>query len=145
MAQSKPKTSSLVSVSFFVIVTWTVAGWLIIELIQNPSTYFLIKLVLAPILLVIGIIIAMKSLTSSLTLTFGDNKISYQHLLGSEKRYKLSDIQVWKEDVVKRKNSDYRRLSILLNNGKKLQLSNHENTNYDQVIQYLKKKVRTKK
>ena len=44
-----------------------------------------------------------------------------------------------------RKSSEYRRLSILLVKDKKLLLSNHENTNYQDVVNYLKKKVKKRK
>ena len=75
-------------------------------------------------------------------LTLDKNKLTYHYLWGTKQKHPLSDINDWQEEVVKRKNSAYHRLSIHLVNGKKLNLSNHENSHYDKVVNYLRKKVK---
>ena len=145
MIRSHPKSSSMISIGIFLIGTLGVAIWLLVALMQNPAAYFWVKLILAPVLLVIGIIVAAKTYFSALILTVGDNRLTYRYLFGSEKRHKITAIVSWQEEVVKRKSSEYRRLSMLLVNGKKLQLSNHENSNYKDVVNYLKKKVKKHK
>ena len=143
MIQSQPKSSSMVAIGLFLLGTLVVNIWLLVELLQNPGTFFLIKLILAPTLLVIGIIVAVKSYTSAMIITIGNNRLTYRHFLGPESTYKITEITSWQEEVVKRKDSEYRRLSIQLVDRKKLQLSNLENSNYERVVNYLKKKVNT--
>ncbi len=144
MTKSEPKSNSLISIGFFLLAVIAVDVWLFWELLQYPESYFLIKLILAPTLLVIGIAVAVKSYSSALILTMGNNSITYRYLFGSNRKHKISDVVNWQEEVVKRKSSEYRQLSIRLANGKKLKLSNLENTNYDKLVSYLKKKVKVK-
>ena len=144
MITSKPKTTSLIAIGLFLIGLWAADILLFIALLQNPESYFWAKLILAPTLLVIGLMVAIKSYFSTLTLTLGNNQLTYRYYIGSEKKYKIKEISSYKEEVVKRKNSEYRSLSIKLADGKTLRLSNHENNCYNEVFQYLSKKVRSK-
>ena len=140
MIHSRPASNVLVSVGFFLTGILALVVWLVYQLITDPSDYFIAKLILTPALVVIGITIAIKSYFSAVSITLGDNKISYRYLLGSHKVHKINDITKWSEDIVKRKKSEYRSLTIQLTNGKKLRLSNHENSQYDKLVSYLKKK-----
>ncbi len=141
MIQSKPKSSSRIATGFFLTLVLVATVWLAVALIRNPESYFLMKLILTPLLLAIAIIVAIKSYSSAITMTFKDNKLTYQYLIGPAKTHKISEIVDWREDVVKQKSTEYRRITIQLPNNKKLHLSNQENSNYKSVINYLKKKV----
>ncbi|MEO9871802.1 hypothetical protein [Ekhidna sp.] len=142
MINSKPKSSSILAVGLFLVGILAAAIWLFAGLIQNPTSYFWIKLILAPTVLVIGILVTVKSYSSAMTITIGNNKLTYRYLIGSESKHKIAEIESWQEDIIKRKSSEYRQLSMQLANGKKLKLSNHENSNYKEVVNYLKKKVK---
>jgi hypothetical protein len=142
MINSRPKQSTLFSVTLALVGILAVDAWILTDLLSNPSAYFFLKLVLAPTLLVIAIIVISKSYFSALHLSLGDNKISYRYLLGKRTSHSLKEIAAWSEEVINRKNSEYRRLTIKLNNGKKLRLSNHENSEYKMVINYLNKKAK---
>ncbi|MEO9484552.1 MAG: hypothetical protein ABJG47_13935 [Ekhidna sp.] len=142
MTTSQPKSSLLISIGVFLIGILAADAWLFYELVQNPASYLWAKLILAPTLLVIGIVVAIKGYTSALRLTIGNDKLTYQYLMGSRKKHKITEITSWNEEIVKSKNGVYKRLSIQLKNGKLLRLSNHENSNYESVLNYLKKKVK---
>ncbi len=145
MIQSKPKSSILISIGLFLIGILVADGWLFYTLLQNPDSYLWLKLIFTPILLVIAIAIARKGYTSALRLMIGNNKLTYQYFLGTKKSFKISEITSWHEEVVKQKNADYKRLTIVLSNDKVLHISNQENSNYQQVLNYIKKKVKTSK
>lgn len=145
MIQSKPKSSVMISIGVFLVGILIADAWLFYALINNPSSYLWLKLILTPILLVMAIAIARKGYTSALRLTIGNNQLTYRYFLSSKKSYKILDVTSWHEEVVKSKNTDYKRLSIILVNGKMLQLSNQENSNYQTVLNYLKKKVKVSK
>lgn len=142
MTTSQPKFASLFAVIFFMLIVLAVDVWIVMGLINNPQSYFIAKLILAPLLFVIAIMVGVKSYFSAIAISLGSNKISYKYPLGSKREYALKAISNWTEDIVKRSGTEYRQLSIRLTNGKKLKISNHENTNYGQVISYLKKKVK---
>ncbi|MEM9328924.1 MAG: hypothetical protein AAGA85_24885 [Bacteroidota bacterium] len=142
MIHSRPQSNALFAVGLFVVLTLAADLWIVIGLINDPSSYFLAKLLLVPILFVIAIIVMSKSYFSSISLKLGNNQLTYRYPLGAERKHKLSDVSGWHENVVQRKSSTYRRLSIRLVTGKKLLLSNHENSDYDKVVSYLKKKVK---
>ena len=144
MIHSQPKSATLTALGIFLILILGVSLWLFYELICSPESFFILKLILAPLLLVIAIIVATKGYLTAVTVWLGDNQIAYRYPFGSQIKLKLSAIAHWEESVVKRKKSVYRSLTIVLTNGKKLQVSNHENTHYDQLLSYLKKKVKVR-
>ncbi|MFT4736085.1 MAG: hypothetical protein ACI8QD_002267 [Cyclobacteriaceae bacterium] len=144
MITSKPKSTALFSIAIFVGLALAAAIWILIELILFPQSYLIIKIILAPILFVIVLIVVVKTYFSAVTVSLGNNSIIYQYYLGKRKTYKTSSVAYWKEEVVKTKKKDYRRLSIALSHGKTIHLSNQENENYDKVIGYLTKKVKVK-
>ncbi len=143
MIQSRPRSNALFAVGLFIILTLAVDGWILAGLITDPSSYFMAKLILVPTLLVIGIIVASKSYFSAMTLTLGNDRLTYQYPFGPKKKHKISEVAAWEETVIKRKSSTYKRLTIRLTGGKKLHLSNQENSDYDKVLKYLKKKVKS--
>ncbi len=143
MIHSKPKSSIMISIGIFLILILAADAWLFNDLIQHPDSYFWLKLILSPILLVIAIAIARKGYTSALRLTIGNNKLTYCYLFGTKKSHKISEVKSWHEEVVKQKNGEYKRVTMVLSTSRALQLSNQENSNYQQVVNYLRKKVKT--
>ena len=142
MIISKPKTSTLISVGIFLAGILAASVWIGIELIKNPAVFFWIKLVLLPVLLVIALVVAIKTYQGAVTLQLGNNRLTYQMPGGSLHQFPISDLQNWHEEVIQRKKTKYSRLTIRLKNGKELHLSNQENSAYDQVINYLRKKAK---
>ncbi len=142
MIHSRPRSNALFAVGFFIVLTLAVDGWILAGLINDPSSYFIAKLILVPTLLVIVIIVASKSYFSAMTMTLGNDRLTYRYPFGSRKQHKVSEIAAWDETVIKRKSSTYKRLTIRLATGKKLHVSNQENSDYDKVLKYLKKKVK---
>ncbi|NQZ78442.1 MAG: hypothetical protein HRT61_20380 [Ekhidna sp.] len=142
MTHSKPKIASLFAVILFLLIVLSVEFWLILGIYKNPESYFYAKAILVPILFVIAILVGVKSYFSSISISLGNNKITYKFPLGSKHEYGIKEIATWDEEVVKRGTSEFRQLSIQLKNDKKLRISNHENTNYGDIRSYLKKKVK---
>lgn len=117
-------------------------GWLIFGLIADPQNFLIWKLILIPVLFVIGLTVAVKSYFRAVHLELGKERLSYRYPFGRQKTYKLSEVKKWDETVIKRKDSTYKQLVIEMKNSKKLAVSNQENSNYDQIIKYLGKKVK---
>lgn len=119
--------------------------WLFNALIQNPEDFFWWKLIFTPVLLVVAIAIARKGYTTAFRLTIGNNQLTYRYLLSAKKTHNITEVSSWHEEVVKNKKLEYKRLTVILSNGRVLQLSNQENSNYQKVIDYLRKRVKMKK
>ena len=61
----------------------------------------------------------------------------------SKKKYQVKEVVSWKEETVKTGRSLFRELVVRFEKHK-LKLSNQENSSYDQVITYMKKKAKNK-
>ncbi|MEP0365420.1 MAG: hypothetical protein ABJN36_08060 [Cyclobacteriaceae bacterium] len=145
MIVSKPKSNTTVALGVFLVLIFVVFFFLLNSLISVPD-YFIFKLVLTPIVLVIGLIVLSKFLGSLKVVTLGKDKITVLYLI-TRMRISIDVSQVlgWREEVVKTKNGDFCEVKILYTKKKILKLSNKENTEYDKVIQYLKKRVKVGK
>lgn len=143
MIVSKPKSQTVFALSLFQVIILAVTIWVIIDLVNHPEAYFLAKLLLAPILLVIWVFVAVKFYVSLKTIEAGDNKISVKFPLKKEQVYKLADIHGWKEETVKTKGGDFKELQIKVSN-QLIKISNREHTSYDDLRKYLRKKAKQK-
>ena len=141
MIVSKPKSQSVFALSLFLIIIMGVVFWLLLDLIRYPESYFLVKIILAPILIVIWIFITVNFYSSSKTIEFGDNKISFKLPFQAKKTFKINEVRNWKEEKVKTRGNEFKELQITLAKHQ-LRISNREHTSYDEVRKYLKKKVK---
>ena len=142
MIQSRPKSSLLISIGFILVCLVVADGWLFYSLLRHPDQFFWWKLVLTPTLLVIAIAIARKGYQSTLQFSIGNNQLTYRYLFGRSRTHKISEVKSWHEETVNGKKVAYQRVTILLANGRVLQLSNQENSQYPKVVSYLKKRVK---
>ena len=115
------------------------------SLLTEPS-YFIVKLILTPVVLVIGLLVLGKLLGAIKVVRVGDNKIEVFYPISRMRtNIQVPNLLGWKEEVVKTKNGEYREVKILYTKKKILKLSNRENTEYEAIVKYLKKKVRFKR
>lgn len=142
MIVSKPKFGTSFSLGIFLLVILVVFFFLFDGLLRN-SDYFWVKLILAPVLLAIGLVVFGKFLAGMKQVTLGDGKIEVLYLVSRQKiRLHVKDVLGWREEAVKTKNGDFREVKILYGKNKILKLSNKESTDYDKVVKYLKQKVK---
>jgi len=142
MIHSKPKSNTLFAVGIFLLIVFAVDIWFLLTLINNPENYFFWKLLLIPTLLVIALIVGSKTYFASAQISLGKDRLTYRYPLQTGKTFKISAISSWKEEIIKRKSSTFKHLTIKMKHGTRLRISNHENTEYDKVVMYLKKKVK---
>ena len=145
MIVSKPKTQTLTALTIFLVLIFAVFFMLLNSLLTDPS-YFIVKLILTPVVLVIGLLVLGKLLGAIKVVRIGDNKIEVFYPISRMRTIiNVPNVLGWKEEVVNTKNGEYREVKILYTKKKILKLSNRENTEYDAVVKYLKKKVKFKK
>ena len=146
MIVSKPKTSTITSFVFFLLITVVVLGMNVWAVTQSPKpawyNYATIGL-LAPI----GLFVLYKIFIRYKIILLGNNQIEVRFpVLRQFKKYNLGEVQFWFENQVKTgKNSIYKELVIKFEDGKKISLSPKESTEYERSIQYLKQKLPKKK
>ena len=79
-------------------------------------------------------------------ISLGDGKLEVLYLISRSRiKLKVDEILGWHEEVIDTKGGEFRELKVLYAKKKIIKLSNKENTEYDQVVKYLKKKVKIKK
>ncbi|MEQ9302529.1 MAG: hypothetical protein RJQ14_01335 [Marinoscillum sp.] len=145
MIISKPKTQTLTALSLFLILIFA-SFFLLLNSLLKDEAYFIFKLILAPIVLVIGLLVMGKLLGAIKVVKLGDNKMeAFYPITRMRIKIDVKDILGWREEVVKTKNGEFREVKILFTKKKILKLSNRENSEYDAVIKYLKKKVKVKR
>jgi hypothetical protein len=77
----------------------------------------------------------------------GNNKVTVQlPVLRRFREYSLENIIAWAENKVKTgKNSSFKELQILFDDGKKIVASHKEHTEYERMLKYLSQKAPGKK
>ncbi|REE01600.1 hypothetical protein [Marinoscillum furvescens] len=145
MIVSKPKTNTLTALTIFLILIFG-SFFVLLDSLLSSESYFIVKLILAPVVLVIGLVVLGKLLGAIKIVKLGDNKLQIFYPISRLKvEVKVPDILGYREEVIATKNGEFREVKILYTKKKILKLSNRENTEYDAVVRYLKKKVKVKK
>ncbi len=146
MIISKPQTGTILSFSLFLVITIVVIvmNVLAISLDANPMWYnYLILALLIPM----GSFVIYKIFIRYQVIQMGNNKISVRlPVLRKFREYSLANIIAWAENKVKTgKNSNFKELQILFDDGKKIVASHKEHTEYDRMLKYLSQKAPGKK
>lgn len=145
MIISRPRTNTITALTLFLILIFTSFFMLLHSLLSHES-WFWIKLILAPVVLAIGLVVLGKVLGAIKVVKLGEKKLQiFYPITRLRVDVKVPDILGWREEVIKTKNGEFREVKILYTKKKILKLSNKENTEYDAVIGYLKKKVKVKR
>ena len=144
MIVSKPKTQTLTALTIFLVLIFA-SFFLLLNSLLKEESFFIAKLVLAPIVLVIGLLVLGKLLGAIKVVKVGDNKIEVFYPISRLRTsIKIGDVLGWHEEVVKTKNGEFREVKVLYSRKKILKLSNRENTEYEAIVNYLRKKVKIK-
>lgn len=145
MIVSKPKANTITALTIFLILIF-ISFFMLLSSLLSSESYFIVKLILAPIVLAIGLIVLGKLLGAIKVVKLGKGAL---HIFYPVSRMRttidVKDILGWREEVIKTKNGEFREVKILYGQKKILKLSNKENTEYEAVVNYLKKKVKVKK
>jgi len=141
MIKSTPRYQTVFALSIFLFMLFGSFFLLLDSLLNNPQ-YFIIKLILTPLVLVIGLLILNKLIASVKIIEAGNSQLRVFHPI-SRKRIKLpiKEIKGWQEEVVKTKNGEFRETKILYGKKNIIKLSNKENTAYEKIVKYLSQKA----
>ncbi|MBL3656622.1 hypothetical protein [Fulvivirga sediminis] len=139
MIVAKPKKGTLFSLGLFIVLAVGLATYITYTMLQGQPVWY--QYALVALLYPIGIGLAIKVVWGYKVITVGKNKISIKYPIRFQTvEYTLKQLISWKEAIVKTGTGTFKEVSIKFDNGKVLNLSYQEHTDYPQVIQYLKKK-----
>ncbi len=146
MITSKPKTSTVSSFVFFLLITIVVVAMNSIAIFKGQLIAWYNYAVIA-IMVPIGIFVFYKIFLRYKILRLGNNQIQIDYpMLRQSKVYRLDQVASWIENRVKTgKNSEYKELQIRFADGTKINIGHKEHTEYAKMVQYLAQKAPKKK
>jgi len=137
MITSKPKASTLLSITLFSVPMLGMGVYGFSYLLENPEWYHYAMAVIGT---PVGAGLLLRQLVSYKTITVGKKKLILNYLVkGKATSYLLKDIDYWKESIVKTASGTYKETEIKLTEKIKLTISKQEYSNYDKVVSYLRK------
>jgi hypothetical protein len=145
MIVSKPRINTVFALSIFLVLVFG-SFFLLLDSLLKSESFFIVKLILTPITLVIALLVLGKLLAAIKIVKAGNNKLHiFFPISRSRIELPLEEIKGWREDVVKTKQGEFRETKILYGKKKVIKLSNKENTEYDKLVKYLNQKAKKQK
>ncbi|MBI1769760.1 MAG: hypothetical protein HYR67_15445 [Bacteroidetes bacterium] len=143
---SRPQTNTLISFSFFILITVAVATMNVVVVIKGQLVAWYNYLVLI-VLIPIGLFVVFRIFIQYKILRLGGNQIQIDYpVLRKSQKYSIEEIVKWRENKVKTgKNSEYKEVEILFSDRNKLSISHKEHTEYPRIVQYLTQKASKKR
>ncbi len=140
MINSKPKTSTLFSLGAFILLCLTITGYQSTYLLSGSAQWYhyLFMIVFG----IPGIILLLRVLISYKTILIKKESITIKYPFIMKKKYfKLKDIEAWCQTEISTNNTTFRHLEIKALKGSPIKISNKENTEYERIATYLRRKA----
>jgi hypothetical protein len=143
MIVSKPKKQALFAIGVFILISFGLGGYNLILLYKGSTWFF--NYLMAIVFLSIALVLFLRQLFNYKIISIGDNKIQVWYPLRfSTARAPLTEVEYWQETIIQTKTGVFKQLEIVLA-ARKIKMSVQENTEYQQVVNYLKKKIASKR
>jgi len=139
MIISKPKSRALFAIGMFVLVCFSLGGYNL-SLIMKGSTWFF-NYIMAIVFLPIGIILLFRQLINYKIISLGNGKIQVWYPLRFKViRISLNKLDSWEETIIQTKTGVYKQLELIFPQNT-IKMSLQENSYYQEVVNYFKKKL----
>lgn len=139
MIISKPKAGTLFSIGVFLILAYGVSAYMIYQVVQAQS-YAGYQTLLLPLSIGVALGVTIKMIIDYKTIVIEKERVDVKFLLPIHKRYYLKNLDFWKETKIKTFSTPFKELTLRFENKKAVKLSSQENSNYERIQRYLKKK-----
>ncbi len=136
MIQSKPKKSTLLSLSLFLILAYGVGIWTALTLPSSPAYWYLIPI----FCLITAVVITLKVLWGFQTILIQGDQWKVKNLIRADSAFTGQDIEWWKETEIKTAGGPFRELHIHTKGGVNLKVSLQEHTEYPKIIKMVRSK-----
>lgn len=141
MIVSKPKRGTIFSLGIVTIVVISGLFYAVNKFqgLESPETW---RYIIIAVLLVTASLLLHKLLFNYKVLKIGDNKFHVYYPFRFFKTVQeLKDLGAWQETIINTNKTEFRQLKIVFLTKGYVKISNQENSEYDKVIKYLKKKA----
>lgn len=146
MIQSKPKTTTYITLSLVVVVLMAGLGYLLADFYRGGSYSLLFYLICCTILTLAILLILVKMMAGYKFIAAGNDRIDIRiPLKGLKKSYSLNQVLGWQEEIVMANKREFKQLSLLFDDKTSFSISNHEHLSYSELIKYLSKKIPKKR
>lgn len=141
MIISKPKKSTLFSVTIFITIAFGAAIYGAINAIdaEIKTWWYVLSYTSGPI----GLIVLIKILTGLKTLSVSKEKFNLKiPFKFTNIKFNGKEIEKWSHTSVKTYGGQYEEVIWRLNTGKEFSISKQENTEFDRILTYMLKKYK---
>lgn len=139
MIVSKPKSSALIALFVFIIICLAIGGYALRAILNGVGDWY--HYLISVLSILIGAVLLLRQMFSYKIMKFGDKAVAVSYPMRMKSiEFKLKEIDYWKEIIIKTKNAPFKQLEIKFEDFL-LKLSIQENSNYDKIKKYLKKRV----
>ncbi|GAB3650992.1 hypothetical protein GCM10028791_19050 [Echinicola sediminis] len=146
MIHCKPKRATYISLGLVVLILISGLSYILNDFSSKQTYSMVFYLISATLLTLVILLIAIKMMAGYRFVSAGKAKIMVRlPLRGLRKEYELTDILAWQEEVMVTNKKEFRQLTIAFADKSSISLSNHEHTNYHELLNYLIKKAPKKK
>lgn len=137
MIISKPKVSTLFSLSIFLILAYGLSVYLLLRVLgsSNPSFWITIGMGVS-----VGVALAVtfKVITGYKELHVSKNRIDVYAIFSLfKRRYYFKELLSWEETVIKTATGYFKELTLKFKAGRKVKLTLQENSNYEKVKAFM--------
>ncbi len=135
---SRPQPKAVFSLFTFSVLCWAIAGYsLRVFVYSQPVWYHYLAVYGAG---GVGLLLFIRQLISYKIVTFTDKTVSVRHpFTGKKKQLPLKLLVNWKETIIATKVDPYKQLELFFD-AYTVRLSVQENTHYEQIRNYFKKR-----
>ena len=136
MIISKPKFGTILSLSVFIVVSLVIASYGLKLLLNGQSVWWAYTLAFLFYPIALGLII--KIIWGYKIISLGSQEIEVKFPFRmKKKKYHLKQLLSWEESMVKTGSVPFKELNLRFDDGNNIKLSYHENSNYDEIFNYL--------
>lgn len=140
MIRSKPKGTTIFSLSLFLIIDCAIGIWAWTTMPPSPTVWIIIPIAC----LVVALIVFLKMLLGYRIITVNGNRWQVKRLINRNISFSDEDIKWWKEIVIRTAGGLYKQLHVHAGKGNDAKISLQEHTEYQEVLKKLKTKHRLK-
>lgn len=137
MIVSKPKVSTLFSLSIFLILSYGLSVYLLLKIVESPAPSFWATMGLG-ISAGVALAVTFKVVTGYKELYVNKNRVDVHFIFNLfKKRYYFKELMSWEETVIKTGSGYFKELTLKFKSGRKVKLTLQENSNYEKVKAFM--------
>ncbi|MGW8122664.1 hypothetical protein ACV07N_08380 [Roseivirga echinicomitans] len=140
MIISKPKRKTIFSLTVFTLISMLGAFYFMRQILAEPSGTW--RYILLGFLLMVCSIMLYKLIFNYKVLKIGHDKVHVYYPFRFFKSVQdISELGAWQETIINTNKTEYKQLKLVFLNRGYVKISNQENSDYDKVYKYIKKKA----